>query len=177
MFRRTTSKPPPMTPLAAVTTDLAVGVAAGVAASLAMNLFQQAWAKVVTCPPEPSATEEAAYHLTGALAEAPASPKARKRLGSVIHYTTGAVVGAIYGVASGVLPALTSANGTAFGTAAWAIGDEVAVPLLGLGPPLGRTKFTDHAFGLASHLVFGLTMDLVRRHLNERIAQNRSPRS
>jgi hypothetical protein len=173
MFGRTTSETPPMSPLAAVTTDLAVGVAAGVAASLARNLFQQAWAKLATRPSEPSATEEAAYHLTGALAEEPASPKARKRIGSVIHYTTGAVVGAIYGVA-GVLPALTSANGTAFGTAAWAIGDEVAVPLLGLGPPLGRTKYTDHAFGLASHLVFGLTRNFVRRHLNAQISANRS---
>jgi putative membrane protein len=174
MFRRITPAPPPMTSLGAVTTDLVVGIVAGVAASLTMNLFQQVWANLVAAPPEPSATEEAAYHVSGALSEEPASPKARKRLASVIHYTTGAVLGSIYGVASGVFPALTSAKGTAFGTAAWAVGDEVAVPLLGLGPPLGRTKLMDHALGLASHLVFGLTLDFVRRHLNAQISANRS---
>jgi putative membrane protein len=162
-----------MTRTAAAATDLVVGVAAGVAAAFAMNLFQLAWSKAVSKPPEPSATQDAAYHLSGTLTGHVASPTGRKILGNVIHYTTGAVLGGVYGLISGVFPTLTFGKGTAFGTAVWATADEIAVPLVGLGPPLGRTDAVDHAYGLASHLIFGLTLDFVRRHLNARISAPR----
>jgi putative membrane protein len=159
-----------MTRSAAIATDLVVGIAAGVVASIAMSLFQKVWAQAYTAPAEPNATEGAAYLLSGSITGHPATPKERKALGSLIHYTTGAMLGGMYGLVSGILPSLTVAKGSAFGTAVWAVGDEVAVPLLGLGPPLGRTDISDHAYGLASHLVFGVTLDFVRRHLNARIS-------
>ena len=43
--------------------------------------------------------------------------------------------------------------------------DEVAVPALGFGPPPLETPASTHASALASHAVYGLTTDLVRRAL------------
>jgi putative membrane protein len=162
-----------MTHATAVATDLAVGIAAGLAASLVMSLFQKAWTKTVATPSGPSATDDAAYHLSSAVTGRPATPKGRKALSGVIHYTAGAILGGVYGLMSGVFPSVTGAKGAAFGATVWAVGDEVAVPLLGLGSPLGRTDPLEHAYGLASHVVFGVTLDFVRRRLNARIAELR----
>lgn len=166
--------PPPTPRVVAAATDVVVGIAAGLAASLAMNLFQQAWSQVLAPPSNsPTATENAADAVSETISGKAARPKARKSLANVIHYTTGAVLGGVYGLASGLVPALTWGGGTLFAGAVWAAGDEVAVPALGLGPTPDRTDPKAHAFGLASHIVFGLTLDLVRRQLNGLISARR----
>jgi hypothetical protein len=156
-----------MTRTAAAATDFVVGIAAGLAAALAMNLFQAAWNKAAfPVSSAPTATENAADTISDAVSGKPATKKARKTLANAIHYTTGAALGGVYGLVSGVVPALTAGRGALLAGTTWVLGDELAVPSLGLAPPAGKTASKVHAYGLASHLVFGLTLDLVRRELN-----------
>jgi uncharacterized membrane protein YagU involved in acid resistance len=72
-------------------------------------------------------------------------------------------VGAVYGLLAEFAPRATFGLGAGYGTAV-ALGlDEMIVPALGLGAPAMETPPSTHAYGLASHLVYGLTLEGVRR--------------
>ncbi len=161
---------PPMTRTAAIATDLVVGVVAGLAASFAMNQFQSLWAKAVPMPEGPTAAEEAADAVSEEVSGAPVRGLQKGTADSVVHYATGALIGAVYGLAAGVFPAITLGSGLIFSGAVWLLGDELAVPALRLGPPPQETEARQHVFGIASHLVFGLALDQVRRRINALIS-------
>jgi len=52
--------------------------------------------------------------------------------------------------------------GVPFGAAFWMVVDEGALPLLGLAKGPNAYPVSTHAYALASHLVFGLTAEVVR---------------
>jgi uncharacterized membrane protein YagU involved in acid resistance len=80
-----------------------------------------------------------------------------------VHYATGAGAGAVYGLLAEFAPRATFGLGAGYGTAV-ALGlDEMIVPALGLGKPATETPPSTHAYSLASHLVYGLTLEGVRR--------------
>jgi putative membrane protein len=83
--------------------------------------------------------------------------------GDLVHYATGAASGAVYGAAAELAPELTVGAGIPFGTAVWLIVDEGAVPLLGLSKRPTEYPLSTHIYALASHFVYGLTTDIVRR--------------
>jgi uncharacterized membrane protein YagU involved in acid resistance len=75
----------------------------------------------------------------------------------------GATSGAIYGAVAEVMPAATVAEGLPFGAAVWLIADEGVVPASGLSKESSDYPPSIHAYAFASHLVYGLTTELVRR--------------
>lgn len=88
----------------------------------------------------------------------------------LLHYAFGTAVGAVYGEAM----ELTRTRGVvvpglAFGAALFAVADEIAVPALGLGEEMDQAPLSDHAFGLLSHLVYGLGTEVARRGLRAAI--------
>lgn len=83
--------------------------------------------------------------------------------GEAMHYGFGAAVGALYGALAELIPAITARNGLAYGTAVWAVADEIAVPAAGLAAPPQQQPARTHAYALGSHLVFGVTLEIVRR--------------
>jgi putative membrane protein len=83
--------------------------------------------------------------------------------GPVVHYAVGTTAGAVYGLAAEYEPDLTSLAGIPFGAAFWMVVDEGALPLLGLAKGPTAYPISTHAYALASHLVFGLTAEVVRR--------------
>ena len=83
--------------------------------------------------------------------------------GEAVHYAMGATSGLIYGVASELAPITTVGLGLPFGAAVWLAADDVIVPALGLAKPATEYPLSTHAYALSSHLVYGLTTDLVRR--------------
>ena len=89
--------------------------------------------------------------------------KEKELAGAVAHYAMGVTSGAIYGVAAELTPAATSGAGLPFGAAVWAIADETVVPALGLSKSATEYPLSIHAYAFASHLVFGLTSEVVRR--------------
>ncbi len=73
----------------------------------------------------------------------------------------------IYGVAAEIAPISTVGAGLPFGAAVWLVADDIVVPALGLSKPITEFSLSTHAYALSSHLVYGLTTDLVRRTVRD----------
>ena len=85
--------------------------------------------------------------------------------GPAVHYSFGTLLGTAYGILAEVVPAASAGYGTAYGSIAWLAADEIAVPALGLSQSPLETPASSHLQALVSHLIYGLTTDLVRRAL------------
>jgi uncharacterized membrane protein YagU involved in acid resistance len=102
----------------------------------------------------------AAYRAaTGITPESPT----RSWLGTAVHYAFAGTVGACYAVAAGHLPIMRAAYGTAYGTAVWIVADEMIMPLLGLSRGPRQLPAGVHAYALAGHWVYGLTLESALR--------------
>jgi putative membrane protein len=62
-------------------------------------------------------------------------------------------------------PAVGSAGGLLFGSAVWLIADEIGVPLAGFASNPTDYPISRQASALASHLIYGLTVEGERRVL------------
>jgi putative membrane protein len=111
------------------------------------------------------ATVKAASAISEGVFHHPLSPEEKKVAGPAVHYAMGATMGALYGALAELDTRASLGAGIPFGAAVWLAADEVAVPALGLGKPPNQTPASIHASALASHAVYGLTTDLVRRGL------------
>jgi putative membrane protein len=160
------------------------GIAGGLAGAWAMNQFQavlsEASEKFTSNgspgshsgkgedrqPSEESsedATMKAAGKISMGLLRRPLSKDQKKKAGPVVHYAFGALAGGIYGAGVENMPRAKTAAGAPFGAALFLAADEVAEPLLGLsGLPL-QYPWSTHAQALASHLVYGVTTEVVRK--------------
>lgn len=68
----------------------------------------------------------------------------------------------MYGLAAEYERDATTMAGIPFGAAFWIVVDEGALPMLGLAKGPTAYPISTHAYALASHLVFGLTAEVVR---------------
>ncbi|MGP7794815.1 DUF1440 domain-containing protein [Sphingomonas sp. CLY1604] len=145
---------------------LVAGLAGGLAASLAMNLFQSVAASAFgqdgDSDDEP-ATVKAADSAKQLVADAPVADDHRKAAGNLVHYATGAALGVGYALAARRWPESTAGFGLAYGIGVATLLDDAAVPALGWGPSPTETPASTHAYGLASHAVFGLALEGTRR--------------
>ncbi len=156
----------------AAAADLAIGIVAGTVAAGAMSLFQDIWSKYVSPPPPgESAAAKAADAVCEEISDAPVKPCERETADGVVHYLTGAVIGGLYGVLGGRRPMLFTGRGSVFGALVWLICDEIAVPLLRLGPAPRSKPAAEHWSALASHIVFGLSLDWMRRRVNAAVSK------
>lgn len=85
--------------------------------------------------------------------------------GPVVHYVFGAIAGAAYAIATESKEEVAAGYGTAFGLGLWAAGDEIAVPALRLAPAPWKRPAINHAAMAGAHVVYGLTVETVRRIL------------
>ncbi len=87
----------------------------------------------------------------------------------MIHWLYGMVQGGMYGAMRGTnskTHGLDLTGGAAFATGLWLLGDELAVPMLGLqGGPTTVTP-ADHVNRLGAHLAYGLATTAITRVLN-----------
>ena len=83
--------------------------------------------------------------------------------GPVVHYTFGALMGGLYGGLAEFSDLPRAGFGTTFGAALFAGADLVGVPAFHLSPPLTEQSPSALATPLAAHLVYGTTVELVRR--------------
>jgi putative membrane protein len=170
--------------------DLAKGAAAGLvgglAASFAMNQFQALLAKSGQRTPPGGGGHDTARH--GAqeqkrqeAAEEPATVKAaaaisnavdyelgrekKEPAGNLVHYVFGGAAGVLYGIAAEKAPAARAGFGTVFGAGLWVAADGIAVPAFGLSKEPREYPASVHLSALASHLVYGITLEGVRRVL------------
>lgn len=91
----------------------------------------------------------------------------KKKAGPLVHYTFGTAMGLLYGIAAEMGPRAVKRHsllsGLGFGGAVFVLGDEIAVPRLGLSAPAREAPLSSHLYGAASHLVYGATTGVVRQ--------------
>lgn len=83
--------------------------------------------------------------------------------GPAVHYTHGSLSAALYGALAEHEPVVARGAGLPFGTALWLVADEGAVPALGLSKVPWKYPPSTHLYSFASHLVYGLSTEAVRR--------------
>jgi hypothetical protein len=108
---------------------------------------------------------QAAQALAAPLVRRPLDEQEKERAGVLVHHLFGAAVGAMYGAAAETRIATTAGAGVPFGTAVWLAADEIGLPLAGFAAPPSHYPLERHAAALGSHIVFGLTVECVRRLL------------
>jgi len=144
---------------------LMAGIAAGLVAAAAMAAFQAGAAKLLPDEggDEDPSTVKAADLVSEAATGAQVPEPYRQASGEMVHYVVGAVMGGIYGVLTEYRPEASAGFGSAYGIATSTLLDEAAVPALDLGPAPDEAPIASHIYGVASHLVFGIVLEGVRR--------------
>lgn len=168
---------------------LLAGAAGGLAGTIAMTQFQKAWRKTSEKrrfgdllreenPQRAEASEQkedATMKAAGKLARVAGRELSREERGKAspwVHYGFGTAMGALYGMAMETSPRGVRAQripffGSIFGSALFLGADEMAVPAMGLGE--AAKSPSSHLYGWASHMVYGLTAEFVRRQVRSRI--------
>jgi putative membrane protein len=165
------------------------GMIGGLAGAWAMNRFQAGVKSLSACcaPTENSDSQsesgQGAPHpksessrsqdaaTTVKLAEAisrtvfdhPLSRSEKKVAAPMVHYGYGAMAGGVYGAVAEAAPIVTECAGAGYGTVLWLLGDEVAVPMLGLSKSPQKYPVSTHLSAAASHVVYGLALEFTRR--------------
>ena len=171
---------------------LAAGLIGGLVASWTMNRFQDVWSKLSESNGQSAGTQDsqqsegqessqgAQQAQAGSEEQGDATVKAASAIsegifehkltkgekqiaGPAVHYAFGTVVGGFYGACAELAPEVSAGAGLPFGAAFWLVADEGAVPLLGLSKGPTEYPLSVHAYALASHFVYGLTAEIVRR--------------
>ena len=141
-----------------------IGVVGGLFASLVMNWVQQLVSSSGGSDDDP-ATVKVAERGTRALTGQAIPEHAKPAVDTAVHYGLGAMLGLVYGLVAEYWPGVTTGAGTSFGTAVALVLDDAAVPALGAAEPPWQTNASTHAYAIASHLVFGLSLEAMRRTL------------
>lgn len=140
------------------------GVIAGVMASFAMDRVQALAASMSDSEEKDEpATSKAADAVAEAVTGGPLPEDEKPLGGQAAHYALGMLLGAAYGIAAEFRPAVTSGFGTAFGAGTALLLDESAVPAAGLSDAPWKAPASTHVYAFASHAVFGVTAEAVRR--------------
>jgi uncharacterized protein DUF1440 len=174
---------------------LAAGLVGGLVASWTMNQFQAAWTRATEGFEKPhgaqsmqpsegqnpeqasgenkenqdDATVKAARAISERVFARELKESEKKAAGAVVHYAFGTATGGLYGAVAEFAPEITFGAGLPFGAAFWLIADETTVPLLRLSKPPKEYPISTHVYALASHLVYGLTAEIVRRALRKAV--------
>ena len=95
--------------------------------------------------------------LQAATGDEPRTDAAEKVLSYGVHWGFGMLMGGLYGaVRAGKISSPGNLGlGMAYGAGLWALGDELAVPLLGLQDGPTAASKTQHGNRLAAHLLYG----------------------
>jgi len=163
------------------------GLLSGLAGTIVMTQFQNAWNKTSEmlsqegngAKAESKGSEEkedATMKAAGKISSAAGyelSRDEKKKAGPFVHYGFGTAMGAAYGLAKETVPRSwqrmhPALSGSGFGTALFLGADEIALPALNLADKPSKAPASSHLYGLASHLVYGLTVAAVYkgvRHL------------
>ncbi len=151
------------------------GAAGGLAASWVMNRFQSLLSKASNSRRQQGqrehheqheiepATTQVATTVSKRIFHHTLTEPQKKIAEPAVHYAFGTTMGAVYGTLTEVLPAASFGFGLLYGTGLWFMADEVAVPALRLSKAPTRYPFSTHAYALASHWVYAMTAESIRR--------------
>jgi len=171
---------------------LAAGVVGGLVASAVMNQFQALWSRLaegevrshgaqslqqgtprqgvgreLQAEGKDEAEDDAPERLANAISvgvfDRQLTDREKDAAGTAFHYAMGTTSGALYGAVAEIVPGVKAGAGMPFGAVVWLAVDEGLVPAAGLSKSSEEYPLSIHAYAFASHLVYGLTTELVRR--------------
>ena len=152
---------------------IVAGLAGGIAGAYAMNQFQKGWSKAQQklngnghsrhSSDEPDATMLTANKVARPFLHRELTREEQKKASPIVHYAFAAAVGTGYGAAAEYKPVFRKFGGVPFGAALFGGADELAVPLFKLSKHPKEYPLSAHLYGLASHIVYGATIEAVRR--------------
>ena len=163
-----------------VSKGMIAGFVGGLVGAWVMNEFQTLWTQTVDVDKSRSsggkhdgrdwqeraedanATELVAQRLAAAALDRSLTRDELSVAAPFVHYAFGALMGAFFGGLVERSEGLAPLSGAAWGTALWAVGDEVAVPMLRLSRPTTEYPAEVHLQAFASHLVYGITTEIVQ---------------
>ncbi len=163
------SQPP--TPGAAAPADRSVlkgmlaGLAAGAVATAAKSLAERLYPPRTEGQPEPP--DVLADKVADTIAGHELSPGAKAVASETIHWVFGITAGAAYGVLAEFYPAATSRRGVSFGMTLMALTHESALPAFGLSETPGDQTPREKTSEMATHMVYGLVAETVRRSVRK----------
>jgi putative membrane protein len=136
---------------------LVAGVVAGVVATLAKTIAEKYYPPRVHGEPEPQ--EELVEKLAGHHLDS----KTKAVASGAIEWGFGAAAGAAYGALAEYYPAASSRGGATFGLTLMTLTHETALPMMGLEAPLDEQTPREHASEAATHVIYGVVAERVRR--------------
>ncbi len=159
------SNPPPPSRWKA----LIAGALGGLIASLAMSEFYSLsqHAESRSEPAGEDSTVKAASAISQAIFHHRLTAAQKEIAGPAVHYAFGTTVGALYGVLAGSRGSTRLGWGLPLGAAVWLGAHVIIVPALGLSKPITREARGTEALEFASHLVYGIVVEGVRRTLRK----------
>jgi hypothetical protein len=102
---------------------------------------------------------------TGMTGRPPRAKETRNMLSELVHWGYGMLQGGLYGACRAAARGLDLEGGVVYAGLLWLIGDELAVPLLGLqGGPTSASP-VDHLNRLGAHVSYGLATAAVTQTL------------
>ena len=141
------------------------GGAGGVLATCAMTAVQGMLSRSVHPPthgtPESqqdSSDDPATVKMAETIAGHELTGRSKRVGGTLVHYAIGAAAGAVYGLANEYTPRVAAGRGLAYGTAVWAIGDQVVTPAAGFSKPPQKYPLSFHVHGFLAHCAYGLAL-------------------
>jgi putative membrane protein len=145
----------------------AAGAVGGVAGSLAMSQFHSLFQREESSlqQGEEDSTVKVATAISRGVFHQNLSERQKSVAGTAVHYGFGAGVAAIYGTLVEVAPVARTGWGAPFGTAVWLGAHVITVPALGLAEPVTQSPGRKEAAEFGAHLVYGVTVESVRRLL------------
>lgn len=148
---------------------LLVGVAAGVAASWAMSEFQNLWVKASNDRHSlirPRTDEDLMGMIVGRAARAAGvvlKRRDQRRIGSLLHYASGAGLGAVYSVAAEESELITTGFGLGFASMFFAIADSLAPREYKPSVRPHNQRIVSEVYEWLAHVVYGITLEAARR--------------
>jgi putative membrane protein len=153
---------------------IVAGAAAGLVAAWVMNQFLAAWTKAEKALQDPTeakqpqgedSTEMVADAIVHSFTGRHLNKADKQKAGPIVHYAFGSLMGGVYGAIAEYSPQSRRSFGTLFGTVLFVGADEIVVPALGLGKPPTEEPLSSQAAHWAAHMVYGATVEAVRRGL------------
>jgi hypothetical protein len=147
------------------------GALSGLAGAFAMQQFRTNWNTQVAASAHDGVfglDDEADINSVNLLAKTLCGSRLNERdalrLALVMHYIYGASAGALYEWMANKVDRTAECYGMLYGAVIWLIGDECLMTFSGISDARKKSA-NSHASALASHLLFGVLLEVGRRQI------------
>ena len=141
------------------------GICAGIVGGIAATAMKTWWESKHPVRSEDTETPPVllANRIKKSVMQVPLKTENKPLVGDSIHWAFGTSTGALYGALAASSPAISSGLGLPFSLGFYALTHGSTIPMMGLEPYPVNVRM-DYAWNeFAGHLLYGLTLDIVRR--------------